>query len=83
MNCGIKSCRLRVFTLGLTTMLSQTAVSIVLEWTATPCPKQSWLDNWFLGSESDALSCSALVPFFLEVHKELLKSWKAPFSART
>lgn len=56
-------------------VLAQAAKSIGLEWTPPPSPERSWLDDWFLGADP--------VPFFLEVHKELSKSWKAPFSPRT
>lgn len=47
--------------------------NIGVEWNPPPCPEYSWLYNWYLGSP---------VPFFPEVHEELMKSWKAPFTAR-
>ncbi|KAI2645254.1 Gag-Pro-Pol polyprotein [Labeo rohita] len=64
-------------------VLARAAESIGLEYVAPPSPKRSRLDDWFLGSERVDVPRSALVPFFLEVHEELTKSWKAPFSSRT
>ncbi|KAI2648080.1 hypothetical protein H4Q32_018083 [Labeo rohita] len=44
----------------------------------------SRLDDWFLGSRRDSSQPRpAPVPFFPEVHEELTKTWKAPYSART
>ncbi|KAL0194576.1 hypothetical protein M9458_008148, partial [Cirrhinus mrigala] len=41
------------------------------------------LDDWFLGTRSAALPCSPPVPFFPEVHDELVRAWRAPYSARS
>ncbi len=48
-----------------------------------PCPvlvppslSSGLLDDWFLGAQPPP------VPFFPEVHEEVTRSWKAPFSAR-
>ncbi len=59
----------------LMAMLARAAVSIGLEVNRPPSPEPSRLDDWFLGA--------APVPFFLEVHEELTKSWMAPFTARS
>lgn len=67
----------------LAALLSWETASIRLEWNPPPCPKCSQLDDWFLGSECDVQPCSTPVPFFPEVHDELMKSWKAHFSTRT
>ncbi len=39
-------------------------------------------DEWFLMGVTLVLSAPPLVPFFPEVHEELTRSWKAPFTAR-
>ncbi len=65
----------------LMAMLAQVAVSIGLEVNRLPSPSR--LDDWFLGAGSGSQSHSALVPFFPEVHEELMKSWMAPFTARS
>ncbi|KAL0172214.1 hypothetical protein M9458_032525, partial [Cirrhinus mrigala] len=57
-------------------MLSRAAVSVGFEWNPPPCPEPSRLDDWFFGA-------ARAVPFFLEVHEEVTKSWTAPFSARS
>ncbi len=64
----------------LTAMLARAAVSIGLE---MPSPESSRLDDWFLGAGRGSQPSSAPVPFFLEVHEELTKSWMAPFTARS
>ncbi|KAL0162349.1 hypothetical protein M9458_041745, partial [Cirrhinus mrigala] len=64
-------------------VLAWAAEGIGLEYVAPPSPKRSRLDDWFLGSEHADLPRSTPVPFFPEVHEELTKSWKAPFSSRT
>lgn len=64
-------------------MLAWAILYIRLEWTPLPCPENLRLDNWFLGSERNALPRSAPVPFFPEVHEKITKLWKTPFSGRT
>ncbi len=59
----------------LTAMPFRAAESIGLHWRPPPSPERSRLDDWFLGQPPP-------VPFFLEVHEEGTRSWKAPFSAR-
>ncbi|KAL1270897.1 hypothetical protein QQF64_029913 [Cirrhinus molitorella] len=68
----------------LAAMLRRAAASIGLEVSKAPSPKRSRLDDWYLGASSDvATPRTAPVPFFPEVHEELTKTWKAPYSART
>ncbi len=52
-----------------------------LEWSPPEEPSRSRLDEWFLPGRHQALRqrCS---PFFPEVHGELTKSWRAPYSSR-
>ncbi|KAK2907345.1 hypothetical protein Q8A67_006330 [Cirrhinus molitorella] len=65
-------------------MLRRAAASIGLEVSKAPSPERSRLDDWYLGARSDvATPRTAPVPFFPEVHEELTKTWKAPYSART
>ncbi|XP_016422019.1 uncharacterized protein LOC107750954 [Sinocyclocheilus rhinocerous] len=65
----------------LTAMLSRAAESVGLHWRPPPSPERSRLDDWFLGAQAGRRQPPP-VPFFPEVHEEVTKSWKAPFSAR-
>ncbi len=62
--------------LELTAMLSWAAESIGLHWRPPPSPKRSRLDDWFLGARADRRQPSQ-IPFFLEVHEEVTRSWRA------
>ncbi|XDV34391.1 hypothetical protein PO909_004552 [Leuciscus waleckii] len=64
----------------LTAMLSRAATSIGHEWNPLPCPERSRLDDWFLGVESPRKE--SLIPFFPEVHEEVMRSWKSPLTPR-
>ncbi len=65
----------------LTAMLSRAAESIGLHYRRPPSPERSRLDDWFLGAQAECRQPPP-VPFFTEVHEEVTRSWKAPFSAR-
>ncbi len=65
----------------LTAMLSRAAESIGLHYRRPPSPERSRLDDWFLGAQAERRQPPP-VPFFPEVHEEMTRSWKAPFSAR-
>ncbi len=65
----------------LTAMLSRAAESIGLHYRPPPSPERSRLDDWFLGAQAERRQPPP-VPFFPEVHEEVTRSWKAPFSAR-
>ncbi len=65
----------------LTAMLSRAAESIGLHYRRPPSPERSRLGDWFLGSQAERRQPPP-VPFFPEVHEEVTRSWKAPFSAR-
>ncbi len=65
----------------LTAMLSRAAESVGLHWRPPPSPERSRLDDWFLGAQADRRQPPP-VPFFPEVHEEVTRSWRAPFSAR-
>ncbi len=67
----------------LTAMLARAAVSIGLEVNRPPSPEPSRLDDWFLVAGRGSQPHSTPVPFFPEVHEELMKSWMAPFMARS
>ncbi|KAL0153937.1 hypothetical protein M9458_050760, partial [Cirrhinus mrigala] len=41
------------------------------------------LDDWFPGKRSAAPPLPPPVPFFPEVHDELVRAWRAPYSARS
>ncbi len=69
--------------LELTAMLVWAAVSIGLEVNRPPSPEPSRLDDCFFGAGRCSQPRSTPVPFFLEVHEELTKSWMAPFTARS
>ncbi len=53
--------------------------SIGLEVCTSLSPKSSRRDDWLLGTGRGSRPCPALVPFFPEVHEELIKSWMPPF----
>ncbi len=63
----------------MTAMLSRAAENVGLVWNPPPRPDPSRLDEWFLGG---GRAETPPVPFFPEVHEELTRSWKAPFTAR-
>ncbi len=65
----------------LTAMLSRATESIGLHYRRPPSPERSRLDDWFLGAQAERRQPPP-VPFFPEVHEEVTRSWKAPFSAR-
>ncbi len=65
----------------LTAMLSRAAESVGLHWRPLPSPERSRLDDWFLGAQADRRQPPP-VPFFPEVHEEVTRSRRAPFSAR-
>ncbi|KAL0152047.1 hypothetical protein M9458_052651, partial [Cirrhinus mrigala] len=67
----------------LSAMLLRAAEGIGLEVPKVPPPDPSRLDDWFLGTRSAALPRSPPVPFFPEVHDELVRAWRAPYSARS
>ncbi|KAL0152613.1 hypothetical protein M9458_052336 [Cirrhinus mrigala] len=68
----------------LVAMLLRAAKSIGPDVRKAPSPEPSRLDDWFLGSRRDSnQQRPAPVPFFPEVHEELTKTCKAPYSART
>ncbi len=63
-------------------MLSRAAENVGLVWNPPPHPAPSRLDEWFLSWGCAGSQRPPPVPFFPEVHKELTRSWKAPFTAR-
>ncbi len=63
-------------------MLSRAANRVGLVWNPPPCPEPSRLDDWFLGVARAGSQPPTPVPFFPEVHEELTRTWKAPFTAR-
>ncbi len=60
-------------------MLSQAVENVGLMGNPPPRPDPSRLDEWFPGG---GRAENPPVPFFPEVHEELTRSWKAPFTAR-
>lgn len=65
----------------LAAMLAQVGANIGKSGILLPVPSVSWVDDWYLGSECDSQLCPAPVPFFPEVHEELTRLWRAPFTA--
>ncbi len=65
----------------LTAMLSRATESFGLHWRPPPSPDRTRLDDWFLRAQADRWQPPP-VPFFPEVHEEVTRSWRAPFSAR-
>ncbi|KAI2653889.1 ORF V: Enzymatic polyprotein [Labeo rohita] len=66
----------------LSAMLLRAAKEIGLEVPKTPPADPSRLDDWFLGRAPAAPPHSPPVPFFPEVHEELVRTWRAPHSSR-
>ncbi|ROJ57633.1 hypothetical protein DPX16_23832 [Anabarilius grahami] len=62
-------------------VLSKAVEELDLEWAPLEEPSRSRLDEWFLPGRRQALRQRS-APFFPEVHEELAKSWRAPYSAR-
>ncbi|MCJ8740105.1 hypothetical protein PDJAM_G00055060 [Pangasius djambal] len=62
-------------------VLSKAVEELGLEWSTPEEPTRSRLDEWFLPGCRQAPRQRA-APFFPEVHDELTKSWRAPYSAR-
>ncbi len=60
----------------MTAMLSRAV------WNPPPRPDPSRLNEWFLRGGRAGSQRPPPVPFFPEVHEELTRSWKAPFTAR-
>ncbi len=63
-------------------MLSRAAEKVGLVWNPPPRPDPSRLDEWFLGGGRAGSQRPPPVAFFPEVHEELTRSCKAPFTAR-
>ncbi len=63
-------------------MLSRATENVGLVWNSPPRPDPSRLDEWFLGGGRAGSQRPPPVQFFPEVHEELTRSWKAPFTAR-
>ncbi|KAL0165097.1 hypothetical protein M9458_040850, partial [Cirrhinus mrigala] len=66
----------------LSAMLLRAAKEIGLEVPKTPPADPSRLDDWFLGRAPVTPPRSPPVPFFPEVHEELVKTWRAPYLSR-
>ncbi|ROL55046.1 hypothetical protein DPX16_20307 [Anabarilius grahami] len=62
-------------------ILSKAVEELDLEWAPPEEPSRSLLDEWFLPGHRQAPRQRS-APFFPEVHQELTKSWRAPYSAR-
>ncbi|ROL47140.1 hypothetical protein DPX16_18938 [Anabarilius grahami] len=62
-------------------VLSKGVEELDLEWAPLEEPSRSRLDEWFLPGRRQAPRQRS-APFFPEVHEELAKSWRAPYSAR-
>ncbi|KAL0148340.1 hypothetical protein M9458_056320 [Cirrhinus mrigala] len=63
-------------------MLLRAAKEISLDVPQTPPADPSRLDDWFLEKAPAAPPRSPPVPFFPEVHEELVRTWRAPHSSR-
>ncbi|KAI2657747.1 ORF V: Enzymatic polyprotein [Labeo rohita] len=66
----------------LSAMLLRAAKEIGLDVPKTAPADPSRLDDWFLGRAPAAPPRSPPVPFFPEVHEELVRTWRAPHSSR-
>ncbi len=62
-------------------VLSKAVEELGLEWSPLEEPSRSRLDEWFLPGRRQAPQ-QRPSPFFPEVHDELTRSWRSPYSAR-
>ncbi|KAL0176639.1 hypothetical protein M9458_028969, partial [Cirrhinus mrigala] len=62
-------------------VLTRAVDELGLEWSPPEEPPRSLLDEWFLPGHRQAPRQRAS-PFLPEVHEELTRSWRAPYSAR-
>ncbi len=62
-------------------VLSKAVEELSLEWFPPEEHSLSRLDEWFLPGRRQA-PCQRSSPFFPEVHDELTRSWRSPYSAR-
>ncbi len=62
-------------------VLSKAVEELGLEWSPPEEPSRSRLDEWFLPGCRQAPQ-QRPSPFFPEVHDELTRSWRSPYSAR-
>ncbi len=62
-------------------VLSKAVEELGLEWSPPEEPSRSCLDEWFLPGRRQAPQHRPS-PFFPEVHDELTRSWRSPYSAR-
>ncbi len=62
-------------------VLSKAVEELGLEWSPPEEPSRSRLDEWFLPGRRQAPQHRPS-PFFPEVHDELTRSWRSPYSAR-
>ncbi len=62
-------------------ILSKAVQELELTWSPPEEPVRSKLDSWYIRSTHKADS-RASVPFFPDVHEQLVKTWSAPQSAR-
>ncbi len=62
-------------------VLSKAVEELGLEWSPPEEPSRSRLDEWFLPERRQAPQQQPS-PFFPEVHDELTRSWRSPYSAR-
>ncbi len=65
----------------LFSVLSKAVEELGLEWSPPEEPSRSHLDEWFLPGRRQAPQ-QRPSPFFPEVHDELTRSWRSPYSAR-
>ncbi len=61
-------------------VLSKAVEELGLEWSPPEEPSRSHLDEWFLPGRRQAPQ-QRPSPFFPEVHDELTRSWRSPYSA--
>ncbi len=62
-------------------VLSKVVEELGLEWSPPEEPSRSRLEEWFLPGRRQAPQ-QRPSPFFPEVHDELTRSWRSPYSAR-
>ncbi|MGL5566006.1 MAG: hypothetical protein ACRDC4_09795, partial [Plesiomonas sp.] len=65
----------------LVRLLSRAVEDLEIDWSPPEEAARSRLDEWYLQGRRPP-PAQRFAPFFPEVHEEIAKAWKAPFSSR-
>ncbi len=63
-------------------VMNKAVQELELSWNPPEEPAKSKLDSWYCRSSRRQVDTRTLVPFFPDIHDQLVKTWSAPQSAR-